>query len=71
MILWLALFFLTITAANVFFWPRVTHRKAEGRLAILIPARNEEANLLEADLLENDWPGMLSYEATLVSYNNL
>ena len=33
--------------------------------------RDEEANLLEADLLENDWPGMLSYEATLVSYNNL
>jgi chitin disaccharide deacetylase len=28
--------------------------------------RNEEA-----DLLESDWPGMLSYEATLVSYNNL
>jgi predicted glycoside hydrolase/deacetylase ChbG (UPF0249 family) len=28
--------------------------------------RDEEANLLESD-----WPGMLSYEATLVSYNNL
>ena len=28
--------------------------------------RNEEASLLESD-----WPGRLSYKATLVSYNNL
>jgi glycosyltransferase involved in cell wall biosynthesis len=47
LILALALFFLTITAANVFFWPRVTGKKADGRVAILIPARNEEANLLD------------------------
>jgi predicted glycoside hydrolase/deacetylase ChbG (UPF0249 family) len=32
---------------------------------------DEEANLLETDLLANDWPGRLSYKATLVSYNNL
>jgi chlorobactene glucosyltransferase len=41
----LALFFLSITAANVFFWPRVSRRTAPGDLSILIPARNEEANL--------------------------
>jgi glycosyltransferase involved in cell wall biosynthesis len=47
LILSLALFFLSITTANVFFWPRVGRRKAVGSLAILIPARNEEANLLD------------------------
>jgi chlorobactene glucosyltransferase len=41
----LALFFLIITTANVLFWPRVTRRKCVGPLSILIPARNEEANL--------------------------
>ena len=45
MIVAAALFFLAVTAANVFFWPRVTRRKAAGRLSILIPARNEESNL--------------------------
>jgi glycosyltransferase involved in cell wall biosynthesis len=64
LILSLALFFLTITAANVFFWPRVTRRKAEGGLAVLIPARNEEANLLDclASVIQQQAAEILVYD---------
>ncbi len=47
MILALALFFLAIVSANVFFWPRVGRRPGNADVSILIPARNEETNIPE------------------------
>jgi len=43
----LALLFLAIAVANALFWPRVgaASQLAAGSLSVLIPARNEEANL--------------------------
>jgi chlorobactene glucosyltransferase len=41
----LSLFFLAIASANAIFWPAVGRRTVNAGLSILIPARNEEANL--------------------------
>lgn len=61
-ILGLALLLLFITLTNVLFWPRVTRQKplAAARVAVLIPARNEQANLadcLSAVLQQGDIVG--------------
>lgn len=42
-----ALFFLAVALVNVFFWPGVRRRETLKTVSILIPARNEEANLPE------------------------
>lgn len=41
----LAAFFLAIALVNVFTWPGVRRKQSRSSVAILIPARNEEANL--------------------------
>ncbi len=42
-----AVFFCFIALVNVFFWPSVRRRETYAPVSILIPARNEEANLPE------------------------
>ncbi|MFM8394397.1 MAG: glycosyltransferase family 2 protein, partial [Acidobacteriota bacterium] len=48
-ILSLSILVLFITLANVLFWPRVTDslERVPGAVSVLIPARNEEANLVD------------------------
>ena len=45
LLLALACFFLAIALANSLFFPSLTRRSTDGRVSILIPARNEESNL--------------------------
>lgn len=58
-IFWADLAILLIVSANIVGWPRITRRRSQGRgmVSILIPARNEEANLadcLDAVLAQGD-----------------
>ncbi len=45
MIFWIDLVFLFIALNNALFWPRVRRARIAGSIAVLIPARDEEANI--------------------------
>src|SRR5262245_32654441 len=57
-----ALLLLLLTLSNVLFWPRLRHTSQQwpSQVSVLIPARNEEANLaacLEAVLRQGETVG--------------